>query len=111
MEQDLPGWTFQTERYSFTGGEKNIPPMPRNPKSQDFFQLYITDEIIDKIVTETNLYAEQFIEKEHGNLRPQSLVHQWKQSDRGEMLSLLVFVIMMGIIYKPSLCRFLILLD
>ena len=41
--------------------------MPRNPTSQDFFKLYTTDEIIDRIVTKTNLYAEQFIEKEHGN--------------------------------------------
>ena len=75
--------------------------MPRNSTSQDFFQLYITDEIIDKIVTETNMYAEQFIENEYGNLRPHCLVHQWKPTDKGEMLSLLGIMIMMGIIYMP----------
>ena len=75
--------------------------MPRNPTSQDLFQLYITDEIIDRIVTETNLCADQFIEKEHGNMRPHSQVHQLKPTHREGMLSLLGIMIMMGIIYKP----------
>ena len=103
LEQDLPRWTFHTQRYTFTGEEIIIPPILRNPTSQDFFKLHIAYGIIDRIVTETNLYAEQFIEKKHGNLRPHSLVHQRKPTDRGEMLSLLGIMIMIGIIYKPRI--------
>ena len=94
-------YSFSPKDIPFTGEENIIPLMPRNPTAQDFFQLYITDEVIDRIVTETNLYAEQFIEKEHRNLRHHSLVHQWKPANRGEMLSLLGIMIMMEIIYKP----------
>ena len=64
MEQDFTYDDLSDPKiYLFIGKEKIIHPMPRNPTSQDFFQLYITDEIIDRIVTETNLYAEQFTEK------------------------------------------------
>ena len=59
-------------------------PLPRNPTAQDFFKLYITDQIIDHIVVQSNLYAQQFIEQHQNNLRPHSLVHQWKATDRAE---------------------------
>ena len=49
----------------------------------------------------TNLYAEQFIGKEQGNLRPHFLVQQWKPTDRGEMLSQLGIMIIMGLLHKP----------
>ena len=76
-------------------------PLPRNPTAQDFFKLYITDQIIDHIVVQTNLYAQQFIEQHQNNLRPHSLVHQWKATDRAEILTLLAVVILMGIDHKP----------
>ena len=34
--------------------------------------------IIDHLVRETNLYAQQFIAKEDDNLRPHSLAMNWK---------------------------------
>ena len=49
-------------------------------------QQYIDDKMIDYIVTQTNLYVAQYLEKEQGNLRPHSLVHEWKLTDRAEML-------------------------
>ena len=93
-----PDGPFRPKDIPFTGEEKIVHPMPINPTSQDIFHLYITDEVIEGIIAETNLYAEQFIEKEHGNLRPHYLVHQWKPTNRGEMLSLLGVMIMMEII-------------
>ena len=76
-------------------------PIPRNPTVQDFFKLYITDQIIDHIVIQTNLYAQQFIKQHQNNLRPHSLVHQWKATDRAEMLTLLAVVILLGVVHKP----------
>ena len=72
----------------FTGEERILVPLPRNPTAHDFFKLYITDQIIDHIVIQTNLYAHQFIEQHQNNFRPHSLVHQWKATDRAEILTL-----------------------
>ena len=67
--------------------------------AEDYFKLYIDDKMIDYIVTQTNLYVAQYLEKEQGNLRPHSLVHDWKPTDRAEMLTLLAVLILMGIIH------------
>ena len=79
-----------------------LVPLLRNPTTQDFLKMYITDQIIDHIAIQNNLYAQQFIEQHQNNLRPHSLVHQWKATDRPEILTLLAVVILMGVVYKPS---------
>ena len=81
-------------------------PLPRNPTAQDFFKLYITDQIIDHIAIQTNLYAQQFIEQYQNNLRPHSLVQQWKATDRAEKLTLLAVFILMGIVQKPTFAMY-----
>ena len=70
-----PRGPFTPRHVPFTGRERIIPALPRNPAPLDFFKLYITDEIVDHLVTQTNHYATQFIEREHANLRPRSTVH------------------------------------
>ena len=50
-------------------------PYLENPTAQDFFKLYITEKIIDHILTQANLYAQQSIEQHQNNSRPHSLVH------------------------------------
>ena len=89
-----------------TGEERILVPIPRNPTAQDFFKLYITDQIIDRIVVQTNIYAQQFIEQHQYNLRPHSLVHQWKATDRAEILTLLAVVILMGGVHKPRFAMY-----
>ena len=42
------GGPFRPKYIPFTGEETIIPLMPRNPTSQDIFQLYINDEVIDR---------------------------------------------------------------
>ncbi|CAB3233191.1 unnamed protein product [Arctia plantaginis] len=41
----------------------NIPENITSPKQ--FYRLFITDEILDKMVLETNIYVEKFIEQSH----------------------------------------------
>ena len=101
-----PGDLFRPRNVKFTGEERILVPIPRNPTAQDFFKLYIADQIIDHIVIQTNLYAQQFIEQHQNNLRPHSLVHQWKATDRAEMLTLLAVVILMGVVHKPRLAMY-----
>ena len=55
---------------------------------------------------QTNLYAQQFIEQHQNNLRPHSLVHQWKATDRAEILTLLAVVILMGVVHKPRFAMY-----
>ena len=81
-------------------------PLPRNPTAQDFFKLYITDQIIDHNVIQTNLYAQQFIEQYQNNLRSHSLVYQWKATDRAEILTLLAVVILLEILHKPRFAMY-----
>ena len=40
------------------------------------------------------------------NQRPHSLIHEWKPTNRAEMLTLLVVLILMDIIHKPRLTMY-----
>ena len=80
--------------------------LPRNATAEDYFKLYIDDKMIDYIVTQINFYSAQYHEKEQENLRPHSLVHEWKPTDRPEMLTLLAVLILMDIIQKPRLTMY-----
>jgi len=44
--------------------------------ADDFFQLFVTNDLLQHFVTQTNLFANQFIE-EHPDLPPFSTVRQW----------------------------------
>ena len=98
-----PRGPYTPRNIPFTGNEGMQQPLSPNPTAEDFFKLYINEDIIDHIVTQTNLYAQQYIEREQNNLRPHSLVKQWKPTDRQEMIAFLAMLIMMGIIHKPRI--------
>ena len=55
------------------------------------------------MVTETNRYAEQFLDKERDNFRPHSVMRQWVPTSRNEMCAFLGLMMLMGIIYKPRI--------
>ena len=95
------GDPFKPRNIKFTGEERILVPLFGNPTAQDFFNLYITDQIIDHIVIQTNLYVQQFIEQHQNNLRPHSLVHQWKATDTAEILTLIAVVSLMRVFHKP----------
>ena len=62
--------------------------------------------IIDHLVRETYLYAQQFIAKEGDNLRPHSLARNRKETDRAEMIAFLAMLILVGIMHKPRLSMY-----
>ena len=51
--------------------------------SVDFFQLFLTDNMLERIVEETNRYANDFIES--NELPPHSRVQQWKNCSLDEI--------------------------
>ena len=69
----------------------------------EFFKLMVTDEMLEKIVQQTNLYAEQFISSH--NLAPRSRVHGWKKAthDLSELKKLLALIVVMGLVNYPTL--------
>ena len=99
----FPGGNFRPKQIRFTGKEKVLERLPTNPTVEHFFRLYITEEMIDHLVVQTNLYARQFLDKEKDNLKPHSREHEWKPTDRAEMLTFLAMLILMGIVHKPRL--------
>ena len=65
--------------------------------------MQVTDDILDSIVTQTNLYASQYIASH--NLPPWSRVHNWslKPFTREELQKLIALVIIMGLVNLPTL--------
>ena len=93
----------ELEDFPFAEVEGLIPRMDANSSVIDFVQLYLTDELFNLLVTETNRYAEQFLtavdETTHGN----SYVGKWENVTVAEMKKFIGIVLLMGIIYKPSI--------
>jgi hypothetical protein len=67
----------------------------------DCYRHFITDEIIELMVRETNQYAEQYFQTHDISRRSKS--HQWKPTSDVEMLKFLGIVIEMGLVQMPKL--------
>jgi len=80
--------------------------LPDDPSPYDYFKLYVTDELVDMMVRETNRYAAQFIADNIGSLKPHSLLHKWRETDNDEMSVLLGLLLHMGLVYKPRLSMY-----
>ena len=102
----FPGGAYTPRRINFTEEEQILNPLPPNPIAQDFFKLFIDEEIVDHIVTQTSLYAETYIERKRDNFKPHSLVKKWRPIDREEMLTFLAMLVLMGIIHKRRISMY-----
>ena len=70
----------------------------------NLFQLYLTDELFQLLVIETNQYAGQFVsEREGNNGSDDSYAGTWKDSTIAEMKRFIGLPILMGIVYKPTI--------
>jgi hypothetical protein len=69
------------------------------------YQQFLTDEVLDIIVTETNRYTSQFIQSHQ--LCPHSLTRNWKDTNRGEIKNLLAILMIMGINQLPKMSLYL----
>ena len=66
-------------------------------------KMLLTDDILDKIVEQTNLYARQYITSH--DLSPRSRVHGWSREPftRDELLKFISLIIVMGLVNLPTL--------
>ena len=69
----------------------------------DFFKLMVTDEMLDHIVEQTNIYAQQYIDST--TLPPHSRVHGWSKEvhNRAELKKFLAMTITMGLVNYPHI--------
>ncbi len=87
---------------SFTATPGPIRDMSyKNPI--DFFHLMIPDSILEEIVRQTNLYAEQFFE--NNNVRPRSRAQMWDslQHNLPELKKFLSLILIMESIHYPAI--------
>lgn len=68
--------------------------------SLEVFRLFLTDDILEDIVRETNRYALQCLQKD---LRPKSRARKWKPTTGPEILKFLGIIIIMGIVNLPDI--------
>ena len=70
----------------------------------DFFNLFLSDELIDLMVVETNKYAEQEIDRRRP-LRRNSRYKHWKPVDAVEIKKFIATLFLMGIVRLPTIDR------
>src|SRR6218665_599821 len=64
----------------------------------EFFKCFVTDEVVDLLVSETNRFADQFLAS--ATLTPKSRSRSWVPTDSTEMHKFLGLVLMMGMNYR-----------
>lgn len=87
-------------------GPRNAPPADAPPIA--YAELFFTEQFVQHLVEQTNLYAQQYIQTHHAYLRrkPRSRVHRWireGETNPVEMRAFLGIILNMGLIRKPSL--------
>jgi hypothetical protein len=94
---------FVPKNIPFTGIEGVKVRVKGDPGPMDFFNLYITQKIIELLVVETNRYAKQYIALKGDTLKEHSNVRNWKETDEHEMRAFLGVLLLMGIIVMKFL--------
>ena len=103
-EQEQAAWKDEpnkVQEFLFTEKPGLKINMPSKEKF-DFYKLFLTDELIDLMVLETNQYAEQEIER-HRPLRRTSRFHHWTKVDAGEMKKFIGILHLMGLVRLPTI--------
>ena len=76
--------------------------VPDNVFEADVFRLFISDDVLDLMVTETNRYALQVKEKKGSEAGVFSRVSQWEPVTRPEMSAFVGVLLLYGLTGRPS---------
>ena len=72
----------------FVGNEGLRVRMGDDVSPIDFFELYVTADMIELFVRETNRYAGQYMAQHKDSMKEHSYAQQWKPTDANEMKTL-----------------------
>ena len=99
-------FNIREREYGFSGSDKLHIQLPVNRKLEPFevFQFFVTDDLIDMIVLETNKYASQILQET--TLTRGSRLKNWHPTNRNEIKKFLGLTICMGIVWKPELAMY-----
>ena len=100
LDSDSTQSTSSIPEYSATQGAKQDMT---NKSPVDFFRLLIPDPILQEVVDQTNLYADQFFQD--ANVPPKSRTQLWEstQHNLDELKKFLCLVIIMECIHYPAI--------
>lgn len=71
-------------------------------KPTDYYRLYLSDDLVEHFVTETNRYASQTIVT-IGPQKQFTRLKKWREADSPEMKKFIGLVLLTGLVSKPSL--------
>jgi len=89
------------QRLAFTGQSGLRVVVDNSDDPLSFFHLFITSEIMDVIVVETNRRAAQLASQKHA--RPHARLNKWCDTNADEMHVFVALILYQGIIQKPTL--------
>ena len=75
--------------------------MPPESNALDFLSLYLTDDILEHIVKETNKFTKEFLDA-NPNKADNRYLKQWTEITTDELKLFLGVIVLMGIIHKPN---------
>ncbi|CAB3245690.1 unnamed protein product [Arctia plantaginis] len=77
----------------------NIPSFVKS--SEDVYKLFVTEEMINKMVSETNNYARNYLRTNQLNMKRKSRMKHWTDTNLQEMKTFLAVVMAMGLCKVP----------
>ena len=87
VEEEVYKWNNnpkEPERFVFTEKFGVILKMPDDAKPEDFFQIFLNDKILDLMVTKTNEYATDIMNRSCPSRR-KSRMNSWYDTMQNEM--------------------------
>ena len=93
------GDTINLQEFPFNETEGCNCQMNNNSTCLDFLELYLTDEMIELTLTETNRHAGQYLDSNLKN----TYLDEWQLVTNPEIKTFIGIVLLMGIIYKLQL--------
>lgn len=94
-------------QFPFTGSkgmDANISALLAMAEPIEYFALFLSDDVINLMVDETNLYATQQLL--NADAAPQSRLHKWYPTCAGEMKRFIGLIGWMGLVKLPRLCDY-----
>ena len=89
---------------AFTG-EKVLVPTD-NFEPVNYFTLYLNDDLMNHLVVQTNLKAEQFLHSQRHTLKPNSRIRRWVPTTKEELRKFFGLTLLMGLIRKPVIAMY-----
>ena len=78
-----------------------LPVYTNKVWSFDMYQLFVTDQVLDLIITETNRFASQ--ERTSKTITRRSRLSKWRVTNKAEIKKFLAIIILMGIKPLPEI--------